>query len=135
MTMTEQPAPVAGAMGRVMSGAGREDLLNVNVELTGDAVVAALSGDLTISTVHTLTALVGDLTARGELRLILDCQRLYTVDAQGLAGLHSARTALEECGGSLTMTNVRPKVRAILIRAGAAARFGVLVGAKPAAAR
>lgn len=125
MTVTEKPAGPITAVVRRMSVGDSLDRLGVELGTADGDAVAALTGDLTAATVRTLSALVSDLAANGHVDLVLDCQRLYTVDTDGLAALHSTRRALERRGGSLTMTNVRPQVRAVLTRSGSAEKFGI----------
>lgn len=125
MTVTEQSASPVRAI--VHQPASREvaDQLDVQVGSNDDVVIAALTGDLTAATVKVLTTLIGGLAESGQVQVMLDCRQLYTVDVDGLAGLHAARAALERVGGSLSMTGVRPQVRAVLGRDGSAAKFGV----------
>jgi anti-anti-sigma factor len=128
MTVTEQPAGPIPAVRRRSAAKDDADGLGVELGSNDDIVIAALTGDLTAATAQTLSALVADLATTGQFELVLDCRRLYTVDPHGLAGLHDARKALERRGGSLTMTGVRPQVRAVLIRSGSAEKFGVSKG-------
>ena len=125
MAVTERPAGTDRAIGRRSASENRMDRLDLELGSNDDVVIAVASGDLTSTTVKTVSALVHDLVASGQFQLMLDCRRLYTVDADGLAGLHEAREALEKRGGSLTMTGVRPQVRAVLARTGSAEQFGV----------
>jgi anti-anti-sigma regulatory factor len=129
MTVIEQSVGLGRVGVRVPVGGPGADRLDVSIGFDGDSAVAALSGDLSASTVPALLGMTRDLMASGHFHLVLDCRRLYTVDARGLAGLYEAQALLEGCAGSLVMTGVRPQVRATLNRHGSAVRFGVGVGA------
>jgi anti-anti-sigma factor len=52
-------------------------------------------------------------------------QRLYFVDAAGLAVLREARALLAKRGGGLSLAGVRPRVQHILKRAGLDGIFSV----------
>lgn len=127
MTVTEQSVGLVRAV--VHRSAGREvaDRLEVRVGSNDDVVIAMLNGDLTAATVGVLADMVDGLAESGQVHVMLDCRQLYTVDVEGLAGLHAARAYLDQVGGLLTMTGVRPQVRAMLVRDGSAAKFGVSV--------
>ena len=125
MTVTERPEGTVRAIGRRSAPTTGLEQLDLELGSNDDVVIAVMSGDLTGTTVKVVSTLVEDLVASGQFELMLDCRRLYTVDPDGLTGLHEAREVLEKNGGSLTMTGVRPQVRAALVRAGSAEHFGV----------
>jgi anti-anti-sigma regulatory factor len=125
MTVTERPAGTVRAIGRRSASDLGMERLDLELGSNDDVVIAVMTGDLTGITIKVVSTLVDDLVASGQYQLMLDCRRLYTIDADGLTGLHEAREVLEENDGSLTMTGVRPQVRAALVRAGSAEHFGV----------
>jgi anti-sigma B factor antagonist len=79
-------------------------------EHRGTAVLV-LTGRMTTSECHgALTTVIRSLVERGRKQIVLDLEAVPFIDSAGLGELVSSYASVKRIGGSLTLTNVNPKI-------------------------
>lgn len=98
-----------------------DDLLTVRVVRTGEQALLLLTGELDVSTVELLDAVVGPLLAGTDpavRQVLVDCAELSFVDVAGLGALLAARQTLRQRSGALLLRSASPALRRVLSLAG-----------------
>jgi anti-sigma B factor antagonist len=90
----------------------------------GDAVVAALGGDLDIASVPAVRERLLSLLRPGASRLVIDMSAVHYADASGLEVLVSTRRRAALLGGTLRLAALQPEVARVLIVTGLSRHFG-----------
>jgi len=89
------------------------DALDITVSRERDVVIAAVTGDVDISTVAQLRECLFEL-ADGGGTLIVDLNRVTFIDSAGLGALVGAARRAAAHGGSLHAVCARPQTRKLL---------------------
>jgi anti-anti-sigma factor len=89
------------------------DALDITVSRERDVVIAAVTGDVDISTVAQLRECLFELADRGGT-LIVDLNRVTFIDSSGLGALVGAARRAAAHGGSLHAVCARPPTRRLL---------------------
>jgi anti-sigma B factor antagonist len=89
------------------------DTLTITVRSERDAVIAAVTGEIDISTVAQLRERLFELAGNGGT-LIVDLNRVTFIDSAGLAALVGAARRAAAHGGSLHAVCSRPQTRKLL---------------------
>ena len=89
------------------------DALTITVRRERGVVIAAVTGDIDISTVTRLRERLFELADSGGT-LIVDLNRVTFIDSAGLGGLVGAARRVDERGGSLHAVCARPQTRKLL---------------------
>jgi anti-sigma B factor antagonist len=89
------------------------DALDITVSRERDVVIAAVTGDVDISTVAQLRECLFEL-ADGGGTLIVDLNRVTFIDSSGLGALVGAARRAAAHGGSLHAVCARPPTRRLL---------------------
>lgn len=86
--------------------------LDIAVRSEGGVVIAAVTGDIDISTVSGLRQTLFELAGTGTL--IVDLNRVALIDSSGLGALVGAYRRATARGGSLHAVCSRPEIRKLL---------------------
>ena len=89
------------------------DALTITVRRERGVVIAAVTGDIDISTVTRLRERLFELADNGET-LIVDLNRVTFIDSAGLGALVGAARRAATHGGSLHAVCARPQTRKLL---------------------
>ena len=89
------------------------DALTITVRSARGAVIAAVTGDIDISTVPQLRERLFELVDNGAT-LIVDLNRVTFIDSAGLGALVGAARRAAAHGGSLHAVCSRPQIRKLL---------------------
>jgi len=89
------------------------DALTITVRRERGVVIAAVTGDIDISTVTRLRERLFELADNGET-LIVDLNRVTFIDSAGLGALVGAARRAAAHGGSLHAVCARPQTRKLL---------------------
>lgn len=90
-----------------------EEILTLQVRRRPGSVLVAAAGEIDISTVPRLRAVLGSAAAGG-LRVLVDLEEVSFIDASGLGALAVAAGRAAAAGGSLHVTAAPPRVRRLL---------------------
>lgn len=90
-----------------------EEILTLHVRRRPGSVLVAAAGEIDISTVPRLRAVLDSAAAEG-LRVIVDLEEITFIDASGLGALACAAGRAAAAGGSLHVTAVPSRVRRLL---------------------
>jgi len=91
----------------------REDLLDVEAEVTGDIGLITLSGQLMAESRTKLERLLRDWTEDGVRFVRVACRGLEYIDSAGLSTMIGASHRLKRAGGSLVLCDMNPTVGAL----------------------
>ncbi|MEV5597398.1 STAS domain-containing protein [Streptomyces sp. NPDC052496] len=80
----------------------------------GDLALAALAGDLDLTTASTLRAEALDLIGRGHRHLVLDLEAVAFCDSSGFNALVAIWHSAKEAGGSLSLAAVSGRLARLL---------------------
>jgi anti-sigma B factor antagonist len=89
------------------------DALTITVRRERGVVIAAVTGDIDISTVARLRERLFELADNGQT-LIVDLNRVTFIDSAGLGALVGAARRADAHGGSLHAVCARPQTRKLL---------------------
>jgi anti-sigma B factor antagonist len=89
------------------------DALDITVRSEHDCVIAAVAGEIDISTVAPLRERLYELAKNGGT-LIVDLNRVTFIDSTGLGALVGTARRVEEHGGSLYAVCAQPQPRKLL---------------------
>jgi len=89
------------------------DALTVVVRRERGVVIAAVAGDIDVSTVSRLRECLFELAGDGQT-LIVDLNRITFIDSSGLGVLVGAARRADQHGASLNMVCSRPEIRKLL---------------------
>jgi anti-sigma B factor antagonist len=95
---------------------------------TGPVTRLGASGELDLATAGAFGALLADVITPDRPSVVIDASRLRFCDSHGLAVLEMADALAGTCGGTVTLTRVRPLVAKVLRITGLDERF---VGSAP----
>ena len=98
------------------------DALDITVSRERDVVIAAVTGDVDISTVAQLRECLFELADSGRT-LIVDLNRVMFIDSAGLGALIGAARRAAVHGGSLHAVCARPQTRKLLWLTGVGRRI------------
>ncbi len=90
-----------------------EQILTLHVQRRPGYVLVAAAGEIDISTVPRLRAVLDSAAAEGR-RVIIDLHEITFIDASGLGALADAAGRAAAAGGSLHVTAVPSSVRRLL---------------------
>ena len=82
------------------------------------AVVLSLNGRLIDADAPALEARVSALVARGESRLVLDCEGVRYINSAGLRTLLICARTCRQVGGNLALAALRPQCRSVVYMSG-----------------
>jgi anti-sigma B factor antagonist len=102
--------------------------------VSGDAVVAALGGDLDIASVPAVRERLLGLLGPGATRLVIDMSAVRYVDASGIEVLVSTRRRAALLGGTFRLAALRPEVARVLTDAGLSRHLGTYPSVRAAVA-
>jgi anti-anti-sigma regulatory factor len=88
--------------------------LQVSASACGKIAVLALDGELTAQTAGELAAYAAGGGSGVATDVVLDLQRLYLLDEQGLAAVQEFAAGLARAGHCLALAALRPRTRAFL---------------------
>jgi anti-anti-sigma factor len=88
--------------------------LRVSASAQGEIAILTLDGELDGSTAVKLGTHTSTRGSGGGRDLVLDLQRLYFLDQEGLAALEEFAAAHARAGRCLALAAIRPRVRAFL---------------------
>lgn len=90
-----------------------EEILTLQVRRRPGSVLVAAAGEVDISTVPRLRAVLDSAAAEG-LRVIIDLEEVTFIDASGLGALAGAAGRAVAAGGTLHVAAVSSRVRRLL---------------------
>ncbi|MFE0592770.1 STAS domain-containing protein [Micromonospora echinospora] len=91
-----------------------------HVQRDGGGVRLCLAGELDLSTAPRLTTAIDGLLADGQVRILVDLDRLTFCDSTGIAAFLRGDNACAEAGGWLRLTGATGRVDRILRMTGLA---------------
>lgn len=89
-------------------------MLRLDTATTSGWNVLVLAGELDVASQPRLADAVEDVIAAGANHLVIDMAHATLVDSVGLGSLVSALRRLQEAGGDLRLTGIRPNVARVL---------------------
>jgi anti-sigma B factor antagonist len=80
----------------------------------GKITIVDVEGDLTFIEAGLLRALVNDLAAKGQKRIVLNLRGLKRLDSSGIGELARAYASIRQRGGDLKVLHLAPHIAEIL---------------------